>query len=276
MPIQERPETSSDLRGVTKHLIMIVVATVTMVAIFTAILLSIEKTGDGTVAPTPSSRSIFDGGQSAAAVPDAEASQGSDPESEVAAASGRQVAVFVGDSYTSGVGGSAEGSGFAERVGQQQNWAVWNLGRPGTGYLATATSPRCGGTVCPDYSGMISLVKTYAPDIVVVSGGRNDLLLPDDTQIAAAVERFLLALRAELPDVRIIVTSPLWDDDAVPARLVTLTEVVRVQARAAGAEFLDLGQPLEGHPELLAPDGVHPNDAGYAVLADTILDRLAS
>ena len=39
---------------------------------------------------------------------------------------------------------------------------------------------------------------------------------------------------------------------------------------AVGGHYLDIGQPLGGHPELMQDDDVHPTVAGQVVLAGTI------
>ena len=39
-----------------------------------------------------------------------------------------------------------------------------------------------------------------------------------------------------------------------------------------GGTFIDIGQPMSGHPELMQDDDVHPNTAGQVVLASTIQD----
>ena len=42
---------------------------------------------------------------------------------------------------------------------------------------------------------------------------------------------------------------------------------MQVAASAAGAKYVDLGQPLAGREDFVIEDGVHPADAGYAAIA---------
>ena len=38
--------------------------------------------------------------------------------------------------------------------------------------------------------------------------------------------------------------------------------------------MIDIGEPLLGDPELLAPDGLHPSVAGHAVIAARVRAEL--
>jgi acyl-CoA thioesterase-1 len=72
----------------------------------------------------------------------------------------------------------------------------------------------------------------------------------------------------------IYATSPLGDDDPAPRSLVSMGAAVDAAVTNVGGEYLDLGQPLAGRPELITGDGVHPNDDGYALIADTLVPLL--
>ena len=82
------------------------------------------------------------------------------------------------------------------------------------------------------------------------------------------MESFFVSLHQAVPDARIIATSPIWDDDPAPVELTAVRHAVRSAVTAVGGTYLDLGDPLLGHPELVAEDGVHPTDAGHQALAD--------
>jgi len=110
------------------------------------------------------------------------------------------------------------------------------------------------------------------PDIVVVSGGRNDL---QREHVEQAVTAFYDEVRRQLPDVRLIVTSPLWDDSPTPDALLALREHVAAAAENAGAEYLDLGDLFLDRPDLIAYDDLHPNEEGLALIARRIDELLA-
>jgi lysophospholipase L1-like esterase len=180
------------------------------------------------------------------------------------------VAVFIGDSYTVGSGTSLEGTGFPAMLGDLRGWEVVNLGISGTGYAMSRDAAWCPAGGCVAYAGVIPDAVGHDPDVVVVSGGRNDLAAGPPEELAPAVAAFFTRLRDALPTARIVVTSPLWDAPSPPQSLIDLGEVVEREALRIGAEYLDLGQPLENRPDLIAPDGLHPNEEGLRLIAERI------
>ncbi len=185
-----------------------------------------------------------------------------------------QVAVFIGDSYTVGSGTSLSGTGFPAMLGELRGWEVVNLGIAGTGYATARDESWCPPAGCLDYAGVIPDAVAHDPDVVIVSGGRNDLGRNSAAELEAPVADFYTALRDALPNARIVVTSPIWDDPPPPRALLELSDIVQREAARVDAEYLDLGDPLEGRPELIAPDGLHPNEEGLRVLADRIHELL--
>jgi len=117
---------------------------------------------------------------------------------------------------------------------------------------------------------MIPEVAAAEPAVVVVSGGRSDLNLAttSTSEWADGVEAFFVTLRRAVPDATIIAISPIWDDDPVPAVLHEMGAVVEGAVTAVGGIYVDLGDPLLGHPELMFRDGVSPNDAGHAAIVE--------
>ncbi|GAB2832643.1 SGNH/GDSL hydrolase family protein [Microbacterium insulae] len=187
------------------------------------------------------------------------------------------VAAFIGDSYAAGAG-STQG-GFVPLVARGREWRTVNLARGGTGFIerpdqdAAAARVACGQDYCESYPEMIPSAIEADPDVIVVSGGRNDLIA-DPAEAALAVDRFFLELRETFPATAIYVISPLWDSSRPPVALVPLEEAIRRNAEAIGATYLDIGQPLAGRPELISPDGIHPNDAGHAAIATAVAEAL--
>ena len=118
------------------------------------------------------------------------------------------------------------------------------------------------------------------PDIVFVTMGLNDnFSMPaaaDD--IEAAIDADLQRLRDELPDARFIVVEPFWYTDERPTRSTGSSAGSRRRADRIGADHIaGASRWIEGHPEWMAADGLHPNDDGYAEIArrmDAELDRL--
>lgn len=179
-------------------------------------------------------------------------------------------AVFIGDSYTAGAGSSDPAQLFPTIVGKAQGWAVTNLGRGGTGYLAASGPLGCGLDYCPNYREMIEAAKDANPSIIIVSGGRNDLNM---TGLYDQVSGFYADLRASFPDATIRATAPLWDDDEPAPELEELGAQVKSAVESVGGEYLEIGQPIVGNPDLVSADGIHPNDAGYAAIATAVIEQ---
>lgn len=190
---------------------------------------------------------------------------------EPPADSSRPTVVFIGDSYTVGTGTSLSGSGFPAILGDLRGWNVQNLAIAGTGYSTGQPDGLCPSSGCNSYVGIIPAAVAADPDIVIVSGGRNDL---SRLHLEQAVTVFYTELRRQLPEARLVVTSPLWDDGPTPEALVTLREQVEREATRVGAEYLDLGDIFLDRPDLIASDELHPNEEGLALIAERIHELL--
>lgn len=181
-----------------------------------------------------------------------------------------EVVVFIGDSYTSGLGATSPSTTTAHLLAQHLGWNAQNLAQGSTGYTKSLGLPNsvnaCQKNYCPSYTELLDFLPLHI-DTIVIFGGRNQLNGMDGS-LVTDVAAFYSRLRLEHPDTRIIATNPLWDASAPPAELATLSDAVKTAALAVDAEYVDIGQPLIGHPELLVTDDIHPNDAGQALLAD--------
>lgn len=181
-------------------------------------------------------------------------------------------AAFVGDSYSAGTGSSGFDNRFTTLVAAYEGWQGSSFAYGGTGYLRAATQNArigCGQDACPNYLDVVDRVIAANPNIVVVSGGRNDVELPE-AQVEQAIDDFYARLRAGLPEAQIIVVSPVWAYSSPPAQLGRIRTAVREAAARVGAMYLDIGEPLVDDRTLLTNDRVHPNDAGHAELARLI------
>lgn len=173
---------------------------------------------------------------------------------------------FLGDSYTAGDGGVAKAERWTTLVAQKHNWVETNAGFGGTGY---GTAGRLTGG--NPYADRVSALVNAEAKLVIVSGGRNDLTEKTPVeQVAAGITKTFTDLRKALPDARIIALSPLWDSTAAPSGLATIGAEVKAAVESVGGQYVDLGQPFAGRTDLIGPDHVHPNVAGYAFLADQI------
>src|SRR5664279_2458064 len=103
------------------------------------------------------------------------------------------------------------------------------------------------------------------PTVVTV----GDSIMKDNDLVPETVSQ-LAQLRAALPDAQIIGLSTIWGDTAVPAQLADIDTQVRTAVERVGGHFLELGQPLAGHPEWMQSDDVHPTAAGQLALYSAV------
>ena len=188
----------------------------------------------------------------------------------VASASpGHPVVAFYGDSYTRGTGASNPDMRWSTRICDGRGWAELNPSVDGLGYVINR------GLVGGD---LVELIVAEKPDIVIVTMGLNDnFAMPDRAdELREAIGDDLDTFADQLPDARLIVVEPFWHLDERPASVGTISGWVQDAARDAGADYIaGASRWLEGHPEWMAPDGVHPNDDGHAAIADRMDEELS-
>jgi lysophospholipase L1-like esterase len=172
---------------------------------------------------------------------------------------------FVGDDWTAGIGASGKAKRFTSLVAQQLGVAQRTFGVTGSGYA----KPGIDGTT---FAGRVAEVVAAKPDVVVVSGGRNDA--SDSPATAAADARQLFAtLHRKLPDAVLIGVAPFWGDSDLPPEMIQLGHAVDAAVTAVGGTYLDLPDPIHGHPSFMADDA-DPNDRGYAAIAAALAPEL--
>ena len=176
----------------------------------------------------------------------------------------------VGDSYTTGT----DEGGLGPRAWTDLAWHT--LASRGVRVAAdVAAEGRAGygvrgdhGSIFQDLTGRA--VKP-ADGLVVFFGSRNDEGVDPGLLAGKARDTFDLA-RALAPSARFLVIGPPWPTADVPWQVLEVRDVLNGAARAAGATFIDpIGDRwFVDRPDLIGPDGVHPNDAGHQYLADKI------
>jgi lysophospholipase L1-like esterase len=180
-------------------------------------------------------------------------------------------AAFMGDSYTLGQGASVPALRWTSRVSRKMGWTEHNFGRGATGYLRASQWG-------PNYLGMLDEVAASNPDIVVVAGGQNDIqaFTSNSAPVSAAISDTFNAVRARLPNARIIAIGPSAAGAITPS-LTEFDSVVQDAAHAVGAEYVSLIAPMPVlEPYMFSPQFPgHPNDLGYAAIADRITSVLA-
>jgi lysophospholipase L1-like esterase len=147
--------------------------------------------------------------------------------------------------------------------------------------LALHAVPRAGyaaaGTTGQTFLDLVRAAPVPDATVTMVVGSRNDVN-GDVRQIQQNVADTISSIRSQAPATAVVIVGPVWPDGNVPASVLVVRDAVRDAAAAAGVTFID---PLvegwfAGSAELVAGDGVSPNDAGHAYLAGVLAPFLES
>jgi lysophospholipase L1-like esterase len=181
----------------------------------------------------------------------------------------------IGDSYTTGSNEGGNGpQGWAARswqtLGRQGIQVTPDVAAEGgAGYGVRGNHGSVFGDLAP---------RAVRPDdtLVVFFGSRNDQGV-DPVALASAARDCFDFARHTAPSARLLVIGPPWPTADVPDAVLQIRDVLYDQAKAAGATWID---PIAEHwfvgrPDLIGKDGVHPNDAGHAYMADKIAPLIA-
>jgi lysophospholipase L1-like esterase len=175
------------------------------------------------------------------------------------------VIAFLGDDWTTGLGATSKAKRFSTLVCDQLQAPERNFGVNGAGYAKAGTSGH-------DYRDQVSKIVAADPTVVVVSGGRNDY--SDDAATTAAAAHALFAmLHEQLPHAVLVAIAPFWGDSDLPREMDTLSTAVKKAVTDAGGTYLDIPDPIHGHPSYMA-DAADPNDKGYAAIAAALEPQL--
>jgi len=172
------------------------------------------------------------------------------------------VVAFYGDSYTLGTGASDDERRWSTQISRDRGWQEFNPSVNGLGFIDNRD--RFGAGDLPD------LIITAKPDIVFVTMGLNDNFSYEFAAqaIKAQISDDLSRMAVALPDARFIVVEPFWYTDERPRSVEVIISWVRASATAIGAGYIaGASRWIEGHPEWIAADGLHPNDNGYLEMA---------
>jgi len=175
--------------------------------------------------------------------------------------SGPRVA-FYGDSYTLGTGASSFDHRWSTVISRERGWNEYNPSVNGLGFINNRGLP-----ANHDLPG--DVIKDD-PEIVFITMGLNDNFSFDgaSNQIKEQISTDFSRLKKALPDARFIVVEPFWYTDERPASVDIISGWVQDAAAVIDADYIPgASHWIEGHPEWMASDGLHPNDDGYAEMA---------
>ena len=202
---------------------------------------------------------------------------GDEPDGSTSTGTGTRVS-FYGDSYTLGTGASDYGKRWSTIVSEQRNWREYNPSVNGLGFVNNRDVI---GEGAEEAAGDLpSLIIDSDPEIVFVTMGLNDNFSYDFSadEIHEQIDLDLGRLKSALPEARFIVVEPFWYTDERPTSLGVISGWVEDAAADIDADYIaGASHWIEGHPEWMADDGLHPNDDGYAAMAERMnaeLERL--
>jgi lysophospholipase L1-like esterase len=170
---------------------------------------------------------------------------------------------FYGDSYTLGTGASDPSKRWSTIISQERGWSEFNPSVNGLGFINNRGTFGDGDEP--------SQVIADDPDILFITMGLNDNFSYDRAadKIKAQITDDVTRLKTALPDARIIVVEPFWYTDERPDSVEIIIGWVKDAAAAIDADYISgASHWIEGHPEWMAEDGLHPNDDGYAEMAN--------
>jgi hypothetical protein len=187
--------------------------------------------------------------------------------------SGRTPILFIGASYTAGVGARTPGDGFAPRVARDLGRPAYIDAVPGSGFLNPA------GIRGGEFAARLRRLRLPGrPGIVLFQGGRNDTGYPGPALARAADEALRLA-GALFPGAQVVVLGPVPGHLPVSSALLSVDATLRAVATRDGATYVD---PIRAgwmtHGNLPGFSGVvrdHPNDVGYAYVARRVVTALS-
>ncbi|MBC7517392.1 MAG: SGNH/GDSL hydrolase family protein [Microbacteriaceae bacterium] len=178
--------------------------------------------------------------------------------------------VSVGDSIMKGNGLIPE-EAWPALISRTDGFSGMNLACNGEGFVAPGDPLDCNGP----FGDLATRVALLHPTTLLISGSSNDFGIDNPTLLAATVSALANSRRA-LPTTQIIALSTVWGDTPPPAQLADVDQQVRDATLRVRGVFVDIGQPLMGHPEWLQADDVHPTAEGQQHLAAAISAALAA
>lgn len=183
---------------------------------------------------------------------------------------------IVGDSYTAGTPEGGTGERGWPLLMQRKLWTEYH-----THIAENVTAEGAAGYVSAgnkDERRFVDLTRIIGPttQMVILFGSRNDVGTAAE-ELQPAVRNTLEAVEAAAPSAQIVVIAPAWVDGNPPEGVFVVRDVLRSEAKAMGAVFVD---PLAdgwsfNDPALIGKDGIHPTDAGHRYLADRITPVIA-
>ena len=181
-------------------------------------------------------------------------------------------ALFIGDSYTQGFRASSNAARWTTLVCQAFGWSEDNRGVGGSGYSVGGESNK----TCLQQL-QAAKADNSAPDIIFISGGRND----GGTTITTKAEETFRYAKTNWPTARVVCIPALWCDyRPISVDAQYRADDIKTAALNEGVGMIwDSWQWLYNLTDQIHDLGsgnldMHPNDKGYATIAKHVIQAL--
>lgn len=185
-------------------------------------------------------------------------------------------AVFLGDSVTTGWRAVTHPRNrWTSLVCEHLRWREVNLAADGMGFFSCRGGHLPGGgrsPSCRDTTWLETVLRAE-PDVVTVCLGLNDAaFLPSQLDLVTqAVDHDLSFLAARLRSTPVTI-APYFPALGVGPRFGVVRRLVHERATELGLTSTDImSTTIDGDTSKLSADGIHPDDAGHAVIARAMI-----
>ncbi|SEG85904.1 Lysophospholipase L1 [Thermomonospora echinospora] len=186
------------------------------------------------------------------------------------------VVFMLGDSYTAGITSVPPEQTYAGETARRLGWQVVIAGYAGTGFVSR-------GRIGKDFAALYEAQLAWrpAPDMVVVSGGHNDVYYP--YRVGPAANRLLTTIKSRWPKTHVVLVGPLWGGDPPPQAL-RVRDTLRGTAATLQVPFIDplaerwitgnIHRRTGNARRFILRDGTHPTAAGNRHIAERLVAGL--
>ena len=200
---------------------------------------------------------------------------------------------FLGDSITEGQGTTAFEKRYHQIIKQKYNMQAAHAYGLGGTRIARQKSITEDCTKCDLYFELRAEIMERDVDAVVVFGGTNDYGAGDAHMgdidsvdvytFCGAINSLINKLKKDFPKAEIIFMTPIHrQEEDVPQApdsktLADYVDAILAVCNRRGIKVIDLFKinPMDPYDEELVPDGLHPSDAGHAILAEVVGQELS-
>jgi lysophospholipase L1-like esterase len=169
--------------------------------------------------------------------------------------------VALGDSITAGVGLANPSDVYSVKLAGMLNKTVINKGFPGfsSGEVLDELNP---------------ILDDFKPGYMLILVGVNDLIAGYGEDVAAANIRIMIQSCKDNKTIPVIATlTPVFGEHEIWSSGVDrLNGLIHQLCSDLGVALVDLNSAFGDNPLYIQADGLHPNEAGHALMAVTFYD----